>query len=257
MRAGEIVVEAAARPPLAEREDVSMISSLQIWSPVAGRMIPLDQVTSGTEVVWEDPVVMRRDRFPKGLFALYLALFVGLGIHPHDRAVWWAENIPIVALALTLVVLYVRGTVLSNLAYALCSVLLILHTIGGHFTFERVPFDWVTQALGFERNHFDRVAHFSVGFWAFALAELLMQRALVARAWLAALFGVFCIGTVAALYEIIEWLYAAIAGGDAGAAFLGSQGDIWDAQKDMLADILGAMVAGALFVLRGPRPRSH
>jgi multidrug efflux pump subunit AcrB len=53
-----------ARPPLAEREDVSMISSLQIWSPVAGRMIPLDQVTSGTEVVWEDPVVMRRDRFP-------------------------------------------------------------------------------------------------------------------------------------------------------------------------------------------------
>ena len=196
---------------------------------------------------------MRHNMFPQALFALYLTLFVVLGIKPHDRAVWWAENLPIIALALTLVVLYVRGTVLSNLAYALCSVLLVLHTIGGHFTFERVPFDWVTHAFGFERNHFDRLAHFSVGFWGFALAELLMRRELVARAWLAALFGVFCIGTVAALYEIIEWLYAAIEGGEAGAAFLGSQGDIWDAQKDMLADILGAVVVGALFVVRGPR----
>ena len=53
-----------ARPPLAEREDVAVINSLQIWSPVAGRMIPLNQVTSGAEVVWEDPIVMRRDRFP-------------------------------------------------------------------------------------------------------------------------------------------------------------------------------------------------
>src|SRR5262249_50293423 len=52
------------RPPLSEREDVRMINSLQIWSPAVGRMIPIGQVTSGTEVVWEDPVVMRRDRFP-------------------------------------------------------------------------------------------------------------------------------------------------------------------------------------------------
>lgn len=53
-----------ARPPLGERSDIAVMDSLQIWSPVAGRMIPLNQVTSGTEVVWEDPVVMRRDRFP-------------------------------------------------------------------------------------------------------------------------------------------------------------------------------------------------
>ena len=196
---------------------------------------------------------MHRRLFPKCLLALYLAVFVGLGIKPYDRAVWWAENLPIVALALTLVVLYVRGAVLSNLAYALCSVLLFLHTVGGHFTFERVPFDWVTHAFGFERNHFDRVAHFSVGFYAYALAELLMLRKLVLERWLAALFGVFCIGTVAAVYEIIEWLYAAIEGGSAGAAFLGSQGDIWDAQKDMLADILGAVVVGVLFLVQGRR----
>ena len=196
---------------------------------------------------------MQRGIFPKALLLLYVALFVSLGIRPYDRAVWWAENLPIVALVAALVVLHVRGSVLSNLAYGLCSVLVFLHTIGGHYTFERVPFDWVTRSFGFERNHYDRVAHFSVGFWAFALAELLEQKRLVARSYVAVLFGVFCIGTVAALYEVIEWLYAAVEGGSAGAAFLGSQGDVWDAQKDMLADILGAIVAGLLYALRASR----
>ena len=80
--------------------------------------------------------------------------------------------------------------------------------------------------------------------------ELLVRRRLVTRSYVAVLFGVFCIGTVAALYEVIEWLYAAVEGGSAGAAFLGSQGDVWDAQKDMLADILGALFAGLWFALR-------
>jgi len=130
------------------------------------------------------------------------------------------------------------------------SVLLFLHTIGGHFTFERVPFDWVTDAFGFERNHYDRVAHFSVGFYAFGMAELLITRKLVARSWIAYAFGIFAIGTIAAMYEIIEWIYAALAGGASGAAFLGSQGDIWDAQKDMLADISGAVASIALLIVR-------
>jgi putative membrane protein len=189
---------------------------------------------------------------PRVLFAGYVLLFVALGIAPFSRAVWWAENIPIVAIVVTLVVLYVRDVRVSNLAYALMSVLLYLHTIGGHYTFERVPFDWFTHAFGFERNHFDRIAHFSVGFYAFAIAELLITRKLVARPWVAYGFGVFAIGTVAAVYEIIEWIYAAVEGGSAGAAFLGSQGDIWDAQKDMLADISGAVCAVALLALRAP-----
>jgi putative membrane protein len=191
-------------------------------------------------------------RFPIWLFAAYATVFVALGISPYDRTVWWAENIPIVALAASLAVLYLRGVRLSNLAYALASVLLFLHTVGGHYTFERVPFGWVTQAFGFERNHYDRVAHFSVGFYAFGIAELLITRKLVNRTWVAYLFGIFAIGTVAALYEIIEWIYAAVEGGSAGAAFLGSQGDIWDAQKDMLADISGAVFAVVLCALRGP-----
>jgi putative membrane protein len=191
-----------------------------------------------------------RTLLPQVLLAVYAALFIACGIAPYSRAVWWAENIPIVAIVGTLVLLYVRGVRFSNLAYALLSVLLFLHTIGGHYTFERVPFDWVTHLFGFERNHFDRVAHFSVGFYAFAMAEALITRKLVARPWIAYAFGIFAIGTVAAGYEIIEWIYAATAGDDSGAAFLGSQGDIWDAQEDMLADISGAVVAVLLLVAR-------
>jgi putative membrane protein len=179
-----------------------------------------------------------------------VVLFIALGIHPHDRAVWWAENIPIVLLALTLAIMYLRGIRLSNLGYLFASVLLFMHTVGGYYTFERVPFGWVTHTFGFERNHYDRVAHFSVGFYAFGIAELLIGRKLVTKPWVAYLFAIFCIGTVAALYEIIEWIYAALEGGSAGAAFLGSQGDIWDAQKDMTADISGAIFAIAVFMVR-------
>jgi putative membrane protein len=192
----------------------------------------------------------REPLLPRILLGAYVTLFIVAGIDPHDRAVWWAENIPIVLIAATLVIMNVRGTRLSSLAYALMSVLLFLHTIGSHFTFERVPFDWVTNAFGFERNHYDRIAHFSVGFYAFGMAELLLNRKLVARPWIAYAFGIFAIGTIAAVYEIIEWIYAALAGGDSGAAFLGSQGDIWDAQKDMLADISGAIAASLLLMLR-------
>jgi putative membrane protein len=200
----------------------------------------------------------QRQILPIVLVAAYVALFSALAIAPHDRAVWWVENIPIVAIAVTLAWLYVRGVRLSNLAYALMSVLLFMHTIGGYYTFERVPFDWVSRAFGWKRNHYDRVAHFSVGFYAYGIAELLVMRRLVARVWVAGLFGICAIGTIAALYEIIEWIYAALEGGSAGAAFLGSQGDVWDAQKDMLADILGAVFAVVLYALtkRGGKPRA-
>ena len=77
-----------------------------------------------------------------------------------------------------------------------------------------MPFDWFSNLIGSDRNHFDRIAHFSVGFYAFAAAE---------------------------------WRYAVLEGGDAGIEFLRSQGDIWDAQKDMLADTLGALFALVLF----------
>lgn len=187
----------------------------------------------------------------KVLFSGYAALFVWAGIAPYDRATWWAENIPIVMIVATLVVLYVRGHVFSPTAYLLMAVLLYLHTIGGHYTFERVPFGFVSNLFGFERNHFDRIAHFSVGFYAYAIAETMVRTNAARSRVVLFLFPVFSIAFVAMGYELIEWWYAALAGGASGAAFLGSQGDIWDAQKDMLADTLGAVAATTWFFLRG------
>ena len=87
------------------------------------------------------------------LFAGYIALFVWAGIRPYDRATWWAENIPIMLVVAALAVLCARGFVFSPTAYLLMSVLPYMHTIGGHYTFERVPFGFVTYLFGFERNH--------------------------------------------------------------------------------------------------------
>ena len=183
------------------------------------------------------------------LLALYGLVFIVCAIAPYDRAVWWAENIPVLMIV-SLLVLVSRGFRFSNTSYVLMTVFIVLHTVGGHYTFERVPFDAVTEFFGFERNHYDRVAHFSVGFYAYPIAEVLMIKRLAHSRWIIALFPVFAIATVAAVYEIFEWQYALNSDPAAGIAVLGSQGDIWDAQKDILADTLGAMLTMVLFFIQ-------
>ena len=86
------------------------------------------------------------DRIPHLLLAAYVVLFVWGAIAPYDRTTWWVENVPIVLIVVALVVLYMRGVRFSALAYILMSVLPYWHTIGGHYTFERVPFDWFNRA---------------------------------------------------------------------------------------------------------------
>jgi len=183
----------------------------------------------------------------KFLFILYLIVFTICAISPYSRAVWWAENIPIIIIVIVLLLIY-RQFQFSAFSYVLMSFLIIMHTIGGHYTFERVPFDFVNDLLGSTRNHYDRFAHFTVGFYAYPVAELLWKKNLVRSKMVLILFPILAIFTVAAVYEIIEWLYAIAADPEAGHAMLGSQGDIWDAQKDMLADGSGAIVSMFLFV---------
>jgi putative membrane protein len=181
-------------------------------------------------------------------------LCAALAFNPLDRATWFAENLTVWIIVSILGILYVRGVRFSNASYCFMSVLIFLHTIGGHYTFAQVPFDWVTQTFGFERNHYDRIAHFSVGFYAYAVAEWLWMKRLVVNRFLLWTYPVFVIATIAMSYEIIEWIFAANAAPEAGAAYLGSQGDIWDAQRDMLADTLGAIIATTFFFwMRGFR----
>jgi putative membrane protein len=192
--------------------------------------------------------MINQSKLPTVLFSLYLLFCFALSFHPYDRTTWFVENFTVWIIVTTLAVLYLRGIRFSNLSYLLMSVLIFLHTIGGHYTFERVPFDCVTHLFGFERNHFDRIAHFSVGFYAFPIAEWLYSRKLVANRFLLYTYPIFVIATIAMSYELIEWIYAATSDPIAGAAYLGSQGDIWDAQKDMLADTLGAIVVTTIFL---------
>jgi putative membrane protein len=180
------------------------------------------------------------------LLGIYIAEFVICGISPYHRGVWWAENIPIMLIVAAAVIIskYFR---FSPTAYIMMFFLIFLHTIGGHFTFERVPFGFVSNLFGFERNHFDRMAHFTVGFYAYPIAEVLLKRKLVNTKWLLYLFPVFAILSVAAFYELFEWIFAISTDPEAGMTVLGSQGDIWDAQKDMLSDGLGSVFAMLLF----------
>ncbi|MDF1799664.1 MAG: DUF2238 domain-containing protein [Planctomycetota bacterium] len=195
---------------------------------------------------------VRQPPIARILLVLYVVLFVVCGIAPHDRAVWVAENAPIVMLV-GILIWIARSTRLSTTSWIFCAFLPALHTIGGHYTFEHVPFDWVTELFGFERNHYDRMAHFTVGFLAYPLAELCARRELIRARWILMLFPVTVILSVAALYELFEWWYAISADPEAGIAVLGSQGDVWDAQKDILADWLGALLAMGVFLVRGRR----
>lgn len=185
--------------------------------------------------------------FPALLLVAYLILMVALAIEPYSRATWFAENLPVWIVVAGLVVTYNKFR-FSNLSYFLMWFFLCYHTIGGHFTFSRVPFDFFDDLIGSERNNFDRVGHFLVGVFAYPAAELFWRKGWVANVMVAALVGFLAVSTWAGLYEVIEMAYAANFGGDQAADFLGSQGDIWDAQKDILMDMLGGLLFAGFYL---------
>lgn len=196
---------------------------------------------------------MKSHYYPHLIAAIFVVFFIVLGISPVSREVWIAEVIPVVIIFLLFVFTFNRFR-FSNVAYTLVAIWIFWHTIGGHYTFANVPFEWFSDLIGSERNHFDRIGHFVIGFYAFAMAEWLLRKGYCGFK-LAVVFSLFFIMSVAAAYEIIEWWYAVAEGGDAGVEFLGSQGDIWDAQKDMLSDTLGAITSLILFSFIRPDRR--
>lgn len=189
----------------------------------------------------------KSSKFLFWLLGIYLVLFTFLAVNPIDRKTWFIENLTVWIILAAILGLYVFKVRFSKTAYALMFVLIYLHTIGGHYTFASVPFDWFTNFFGFSRNHFDRIAHFSVGFYAFAVAEWIWTKKMVANKFLLFTYPIFLIATIAMTYELVEWIYAAQSSTTDAMAYLGSQGDIWDAQKDMLADTLGAILGMGIF----------
>ena len=186
------------------------------------------------------------------LAAVIVAVAIS-AIRPHSFTVWVTEIFWVAGL-LALLLLTRRMFRFSLVAYACFFVWMLLQTVGAHYTFELVPMDWLKELLGFVRNPYDRIAHFTVGWFAFPFAELFWRKGWVKSPSVAAFFAVMTVVAMAGLWEIVEWLYAVIDGGEAGAAFLGSQGDEWDAQKDILCDTLGAICSTVLFVIKGRKP---
>lgn len=177
------------------------------------------------------------------LFIAMAVFFIVVSWSVADRTVWYAEVTPLI-LVYGILAATVNRFRFSLLSYLCMFIPLGWHAVGAHYTFSLVPMEWLMEPLGLSRNPYDRIGHFMVGLFVVPVMEFLLRRQLSGRI-VAALFGIFAVGTVAAVYEIIEWVYAVTEGGNAGVSFLGAQGDVWDAQKDMLADLLGAL-AGAV-----------
>ena len=119
-----------------------------------------------------------KSKIPFVLLLAYLVLFIVCAIDPFDRAVRRAENIPVM-LTVAILILTYKKFQFSTTAYLAMSLWIYMHTIGGYYTFERVPFDWFNEFFGFERNMYDRIAHYIIGFYAYPLIEYLDHKKLV------------------------------------------------------------------------------
>jgi len=179
-----------------------------------------------------------------GLFWLAVAWSAVAPLDPRD---YWLEIATPVA-GFALLVATRRRLRFTPIAYTLMFFEGLVLVVGAHYTHERVPpFDWLRDALALQRNHYDRFAHFCVGLLLVIPVRELLLRTTPLRGRALATMSVVSILAFAGFYEISEWWIAALASPETGAAYLGSQGDPWDAQKDMLLDWIGAIVGLALF----------
>ena len=170
-------------------------------------------------------------------------VFLWSALGPRDRFTWFLEILPVL-LGVPLLAFTWRRFPLTTLAYVLVTIHAIILLVGGHYTYAEVPlFNWIRDAFGLARNHFDRVGHFAQGFVPAILArEILLRRApFRPGGWLFFMVTSICLA-LSALYELFEW-GVAVATGTAAEAFLGTQGDVWDTQKDMAMCLVGAVTA--------------
>ncbi|PWK89669.1 DUF2238 domain-containing protein [Fulvimonas soli] len=200
--------------------------------------------------------------YPAALLALFALFWLALAIRPWYRQDWLLENVVVFA-AVPLFAFTARRLRFSDLAYTLLFVFLCAHEVGAHFTYAQVPYDEAFRRLsgqsldallGLRRNHYDRLVHFLFGLLLLPLAaELFRAEAPPRSALWRFLLPVLFIESLSAIFELIEWLAATVFGGDLGQAYLGTQGDVWDAQWDMLLALAGATLTQCLRFLAARR----
>jgi len=182
-------------------------------------------------------------RIPLGFSAVTLILLYTSWLFARDRYTWVLEVAPILIALPILIVTYKRFP-FTNLVYGLLLLHFLILAVGGIYTYERVPLGyWMQDWFGFQRNHYDRIGHFAQGFIpALVLREALLRTSpLRPGKWLFFIVVFMCLG-FSASYELIEWR-TSVAQGASADAFLGSQGDVWDAQWDMCLCLIGAITS--------------
>jgi putative membrane protein len=182
------------------------------------------------------------------LLLVVIAVFIWSAIKPASYLTWMLEVSPAVVGLIIVIAAYNKFR-FTTLSYVIISILAISMFIGGHYVYSKVPlFDWIKEVCNLERNHYDRFGHLLKGLFVIVLREILLRKTPLTKGpWLFTIVISMSLA-IAALYEIIEWLASKIAkGGKAIKDFLGTQGDIWDTQWDMLCCLVGSIVALLIF----------
>ena len=197
------------------------------------------------------------DRFPLLLLAVFAVVWIVSAVGPWYPSDWWLENVLVFVGIPTLIMIHRNGP-LSRLSYSLLFVFFCLHEIGAHYTYAEVPYDqWfeslagtsLNEILGWERNHFDRLVHFLWGVLLTVPIRELLVRSGGIRGLMSYLVPFLVIVSSSTIYELIEWQAALLFGGDLGMAYLGTQGDVWDAHKDTLMATTGGFLANVVIWL--------
>ena len=185
----------------------------------------------------------KSNRVLQGLVVWLIVLWVITAINPLYPRDWLLENLLVFIWGALLIFSYRRFR-FSNRSYALFTVFLSLHLVGAHYTYAETPFGfWLQNLFEFERNHYDRIVHFSFGLLiAYPMREILLRRSGVAVTW-SYFLTINCVLAFSAFYEVLEVIAAMIVSPELGDAYLGTQGDEWDAQKDAFLAFLGSIVA--------------
>lgn len=203
-------------------------------------------------------VGLSRNRVLQLLAVWYAGVWVATAIAPLDRHDWFLENLLVFGIIVVLIGTY-RMIPLSDLSYLLITAFLTLHAVGAHYTYSEVPFGfWLRDTIGFARNPFDRLVHFSFGLlMAYPIREVFLRVANTRGFW-AYYLPLDVTLAFSALYEIMEMVIATMVAPGTGDAWLGTQGDVWDAQKDMAVAGLGALLCMCITALvrkvRAPKP---
>jgi putative membrane protein len=199
----------------------------------------------------------RSNRALQAMVLWLVLVWIVTAISPLFPRDWLLENLLVFIFVVLLVFSY-RRFQFSNLSYFLFSVFLSLHMAGAHYTYAETPFGfWMADQFGFERNHYDRLVHFCFGLLlAYPFREILLRKSGINNAW-SLFIAINCVAAFSAVYEIIEAIAAMTVSPDLGAAYLGTQGDEWDAQKDAFCALSGAVIAMLVTWRADRRPRGQ